>query len=348
MATTTTRRVALRPSPSRRRLPRRRSRVSGATYDAKPHGGTAKVTGVAGSDQSRDGELHPASASTASTTRAPRRRPRRAITRRPQRFRQRRITRRARDSKSFTIAKRAITLPADRPSAALLIWTGSPLTPIYDPERRRRLTRLYGGQITVLGSPTFAPPTVTHGRQPYLHHRHRVCERATTSSRRSAGTVVVFDKSSPTASIISLNPVALNVKPTLVVNFTDVATGNSNIVAWKYSLDGVDQPALGGIGAPSGTITQQLPPSARPMSSPYACRLRMPEGTGVYRPCALLAVYDPSPASSPAAAGSTRPAGAYAADMTLTGKANFGFVSKYQKGATSRPATRSSSSRKAT
>ncbi len=38
-------------------------------------------------------------------------------------------------------------------------------------------------------------------------------------------------------------------------------------------------------------------------------------------------------ASSPAAAGSTRPPGAYRADPTLTGKANFGFVSKYKKGA---------------
>ena len=32
-------------------------------------------------------------------------------------------------------------------------------------------------------------------------------------------------------------------------------------------------------------------------------------------------------------AGSTRPTGAYVSDSTLTGKANFGFVSKYKKGA---------------
>jgi hypothetical protein len=49
--------------------------------------------------------------------------------------------------------------------------------------------------------------------------------------------------------------------------------------------------------------------------------------------CALLAIYDPSAGFVTGGGWINSPAGAYAPDPTLTGKANFGFVSKYQKGA---------------
>jgi len=49
--------------------------------------------------------------------------------------------------------------------------------------------------------------------------------------------------------------------------------------------------------------------------------------------CALLAVYDPSTGFVTGGGWIDSPAGAYVADPLLKGKANFGFVSKYQKGA---------------
>ncbi len=48
--------------------------------------------------------------------------------------------------------------------------------------------------------------------------------------------------------------------------------------------------------------------------------------------CALLAVYDPSAGFVTGGGWITSPVGAYTANPSLTGKANFGFVSKYQKG----------------
>jgi hypothetical protein len=49
---------------------------------------------------------------------------------------------------------------------------------------------------------------------------------------------------------------------------------------------------------------------------------------------AMVVVYDPSAGFVTGGGWINSPAEAYAADPTLTGKANFGFVSKYQKGAT--------------
>ena len=49
--------------------------------------------------------------------------------------------------------------------------------------------------------------------------------------------------------------------------------------------------------------------------------------------CIMLVVYDPSAGFVSGGGWIDSPAGAYIANDTLTGKANFGFVSKYKKGA---------------
>lgn len=49
--------------------------------------------------------------------------------------------------------------------------------------------------------------------------------------------------------------------------------------------------------------------------------------------CILLAVYDPDGGFLTGGGWINSPEGAYTADPSLTGKANFGFVSKYKKGA---------------
>jgi hypothetical protein len=49
--------------------------------------------------------------------------------------------------------------------------------------------------------------------------------------------------------------------------------------------------------------------------------------------CTLLAVYDPSARFVTGGGWIMSPPSAYVANTSLTGKANFGFVSKYQKGA---------------
>ena len=61
-----------------------------------------------------------------------------------------------------------------------------------------------------------------------------------------------------------------------------------------------------------------------------------------------VVVYDPAGGFVTGGGWITSPAGAYAADPALTGKATFGFVSKYKKGATVPTGTPSSSSRRPT
>ena len=50
--------------------------------------------------------------------------------------------------------------------------------------------------------------------------------------------------------------------------------------------------------------------------------------------CTMLAVYDPTAGFVTGGGWFTSPTGAYLADPSLTGRANFGFVSKYVKGRT--------------
>jgi hypothetical protein len=49
--------------------------------------------------------------------------------------------------------------------------------------------------------------------------------------------------------------------------------------------------------------------------------------------CTMLVVYDPAGGFVTGGGWISSAAGAYVPDQTLAGKANFGFVSKYQKGA---------------
>ena len=59
-----------------------------------------------------------------------------------------------------------------------------------------------------------------------------------------------------------------------------------------------------------------------------------PPGNRGPKECILLAVYDPDGGFVTGGGWINSPLGAYTPDPSLTGKANFGFVSKYKKGAT--------------
>jgi hypothetical protein len=99
-------------------------------------------------------------------------------------------------------------------------------------------------------------------------------------------------------------------------------------------------------GTISGSQTQQMALGGSGYSRTATALINLP--TGVYSLCAtgtdaagntsaagctLLAVYDPSAGFATGGGWINSPLGAYTADPSLTGKANFGFVSKYQKGA---------------
>jgi hypothetical protein len=230
---------------------------------------------------------------------------------------------------SLSVTARPITV---QPVAPNLTWTGSPLTPSYSLQTTAGSFG-FSDSYPSLGSGAFSPTTVTNVGT----YTSTVTGLSNANYMIStvSGTVVVLDKSDPTGAITELNPVPVGVGATLKASFSDLAAGSSNIVAWRYRLDqnawtnlSVSSPA------PSVSVVTTLPVSANTDVIHVCVEGQDAAGNWSEDACALLAVYDPSAGFVTGGGWIDSPAGAYRADPNLTGKANFGFVSKYQKGAT--------------
>lgn len=136
----------------------------------------------------------------------------------------------------------------------------------------------------------------------------------------------------------SPNPAEVNSAITLAANVDDATTGGSMIVAAEYSVDGG---GFAGMAAADGTfdeINEDVNVSIAPFSDAsvhdICVRGRDIRGNVGTAQCILLAVYDPDAGFVTGAGWIDSPPGAYAPVPSLTGKATFGFVSRYQTGAT--------------
>jgi hypothetical protein len=237
-------------------------------------------------------------------------------------------------STTASITQRPITFKADDKSA---VWSGAVLSPSFTFNHVSGGTSMgyaSGESASTFTAPGYSttPSTVQNvGAYAIVLGGLANANYAVT---RQNGTLTVLDQTSPTSNITQLNPVPLNTAATLIANLSDVATGNSNIVAWKVGYDGVYDAPISLSGGPAQTVTKAL----KTFSSTdvvQVCVQSQDAGLNWSAPsCALLAIYDPSTGFVTGGGWIDSPAGAYRADLTLTGKANFGFVSKYQKGAT--------------
>ncbi|HET6576385.1 MAG TPA: PKD domain-containing protein, partial [Fimbriiglobus sp.] len=95
-----------------------------------------------------------------------------------------------------------------------------------------------------------------------------------------------------------------------------------------------------GTGTSAGTVTESSGSGSvagnhtYSAAGVYTVTLKVTDDGGtVTTTFQYVVVYDPSAGFVTGGGWIDSPAGAYPADTTLTGKANFGFVSKYQKGA---------------
>jgi hypothetical protein len=129
---------------------------------------------------------------------------------------------------------------------------------------------------------------------------------------------------------------AVNTPITFTGAFTDAGTADTHTAQWTF--DAVTVAGSVTQGAGSGTVSNSYTFSAPGV---YSVRLTVTDDDGdagtattVAGLEALVVVYDPGAGFVTGGGWIDSPAGAYAADPTLTGRANFGFVSKYQKGAT--------------
>jgi hypothetical protein len=145
----------------------------------------------------------------------------------------------------------------------------------------------------------------------------------------------------------NLNPVAIITAPdpgalfavgapvTFSGSFTDLGTGDTHVAEWSF--DSTIVPAAVTESDGSGTVEATYP---FPAAGIYLVTLTVFDDDGgvgtadtVEDLTAFVVVYDPNGAFVTGGGWINSPPGAYAPSPLLTGKATFGFVAKYKKGA---------------
>jgi PKD domain len=144
---------------------------------------------------------------------------------------------------------------------------------------------------------------------------------------------VTVDNVAPTLGPITVDQalVPVNAAFNATAAFTDPGTLDTHTAAWDW---GDTSTSAGTINEASGSGTAS---GSHSYSTPgvYTIKLTVTDkdladsNQSVYQ---YVVVYDPSAGFVTGGGWIDSPLGAYSADLTLTGKANFGFVAKYKKG----------------
>jgi hypothetical protein len=144
----------------------------------------------------------------------------------------------------------------------------------------------------------------------------------------------VYDATPPTVSVVAA-PVAVNTPETVSATLDDGS--GSGVASAEISTDGgvTWNPMSGDFGGDSATASASVGGWPSPQVVNNVCVRATDLANNTSPPsCVLIAVYDPSAGFVTGGGWINSPAGADTAAPSLTGKATFGFVSKYQKGAT--------------
>jgi len=135
------------------------------------------------------------------------------------------------------------------------------------------------------------------------------------------------------------NPVSVNTEITLTATVDDSLTGESTIGSAEYNIDGgEDYIQMNAQDGHFDEVIEDVEASIPVFAEPGVHSIcvhgndRFENNVGA-EDCILLAVYDPTGGFVTGGGWINSPEGAYTPDSSLTGKANFGFVSKYKKGA---------------
>jgi hypothetical protein len=133
-----------------------------------------------------------------------------------------------------------------------------------------------------------------------------------------------------TAFSCPADPVAVNTSVPLSGTFTDAGTADTHTGSFGWGDSSSPDDAT--INETAGTASGSHTYTAAGIYTPTLTVTDDDRGSDSAS-CQYVVVYDPSAGFVTGGGWILSPAGAYVADTTLTGKATFGFVSKYQKGA---------------
>jgi len=142
-----------------------------------------------------------------------------------------------------------------------------------------------------------------------------------------SATVTVVDDTPPATvlTVITPNPVAVNTDFTIDATVTDNCSTSAT-----YTIDG-GAPVVMTAGAGSA-FSATVAGGIADATVATICVQGIDGSGNSSEDCTLLPVYDPEAGFVTGGGWIDSPAGAYRPDTSLTGKANFGFVSKYKKG----------------
>ena len=189
--------------------------------------------------------------------------------------------------------------------------------------------------------PVFATPTASDtcgtatltfvdsssGTCPVVHTRTWTATDACGLTSTASQTINVADTTPPTISSLTgpTGSLPLDSSPSVIVAFSD----NCSVQAVVFNWDDATSTTL---TAPSSPASASHTYNA---AGVYSVGVTVTDACGntVSQVFEFVVIYDPSAGFVTGGGWINSPAGAYVADPALTGKANFGFVSKYQKGA---------------
>ena len=146
---------------------------------------------------------------------------------------------------------------------------------------------------------------------------------------------VTVNNVNPTVGkIISpIDPILVNTPITTSCTFTDAGTADTHTGIWDWGDDTSSSGSVSELDG-AGTVTGEHVYTGAGI---YRVNLTVTDNAGGSASAAAenyVVVYDPQGGFVTGGGWINSPAGAYVPDNTLAGKATFGFVSKYEKGAT--------------
>ncbi|HYG73617.1 MAG TPA: Ig-like domain-containing protein, partial [Planctomycetota bacterium] len=187
-----------------------------------------------------------------------------------------------------------------------------------------------GGSVQLNGSvATFTPPLKSVGTFSFAF----VAVDSAGARSEPATVSISFGNQPPVLSAISVST-ALAPVGTMVygsATFTDAGLLDTHTAVWNWD----DSMSTAGIiESANGASTVQ---GSHIFTAPgvYSVTLTLTDkdGGSAVKTFDYVVIYDPSGGFVTGSGSFTSPAGAYAADLSATGKATFGFTSRYQKGA---------------